>query len=90
MGSKKPWDERRIALQGVLRAMREDAGLYQADLAALLESDQSFVSRFERGERRLDLIELDEIAQACGSTLSELVARYLEKAPARPARKLRK
>lgn len=76
MGSKKPWDERRLALQRVLKQLREDAGLTQEELADRLKKDQSFVSRFERGERRLDLIELAEIATACGSRLAELVKRY--------------
>lgn len=76
MGSKKPWDERRLALQRVLKQLREDAGLTQEDLAVRLKKDQSFVSRYERGERRLDLIELAEIAEACGFRLAELTKRY--------------
>ena len=56
--------------------MRLAAGLLQAELAERIGSDQSFVSRYERGERRLDLVELEAISKACGSSLGELVSRY--------------
>lgn len=76
MESKKPWDDRRVRLQHVLRQLREEAGLKQVELAERLRADQSFVSRFERGERRLDLVELADICTACGSQLTDLVKRF--------------
>jgi len=76
MAGKNPWDPRRVALQQSLRRLREAAGLLQEELADRLGKDQSFVSRFERGERRLDLVELDEIAAACGVDLARLVKLY--------------
>lgn len=79
MAGKKPWDQRRVRLQGLLRAVRQEAGLNQTELAERLKSDQSFVSRYERGERRLDLIELEQIAKACGIELGDLVQRYSER-----------
>jgi transcriptional regulator with XRE-family HTH domain len=42
---------------------RKDAGLTQVELAELLKRRQSFVSKYETGERRLDLIEFLEVAQ---------------------------
>jgi transcriptional regulator with XRE-family HTH domain len=42
---------------------RTDAGLTQTDVAALLQRPQSYVSKYENGERRLDVIEFLEIAQ---------------------------
>jgi transcriptional regulator with XRE-family HTH domain len=45
---------------------REAAGLTQAQLAAKLSKPQSFVSKYERGERRLDVIEYVEVAEALG------------------------
>jgi len=76
MGGKKPWDQRRLRLQGLLKSVRLEAGLKQTELAERLKSDQSFVSRYERGERRLDLIELEQICAACGIKLVDLVRRY--------------
>lgn len=76
MGGKKPWDTRRRRVQGMLRDARTAAGLKQTELAARIGADQSFVSRYERGERRLDLIELETICRACGVRLSEFVAAF--------------
>jgi len=53
-----------------------DAGLRQADLAAKLKQSQSFVSKYESGERRLDLLELRQICNAIGLSLGEFVRRF--------------
>ena len=63
-------------LQRLLRQVRLGAGLRQADLAALLGKDQSFVSKYERGDRRLDLVELRHICQAVGISLSDFAKRF--------------
>ena len=42
---------------------REASGLTQADVAKRLGKPQSFVSKYERGERRLDLPELIELLE---------------------------
>ncbi len=47
-----------------LRQLRLDAGLTQAQLAQRLKKPQSYVSKFEAGERRLDLLEVREICRA--------------------------
>lgn len=45
---------------------RKAAGLTQAELATKLARPQSFVSKVERGERRLDVVEFFEVARAIG------------------------
>ena len=46
------------AVTRLLRETREAAGLTQVELAEKLGQSQSFVSKYERGERRLDIIQL--------------------------------
>ena len=55
-----------VALLRAVIAARKAAGLKQAELADRLGQPQSFVSKFERGERRLDVVELIIIARALG------------------------
>ena len=62
-------------LVSLLREMRIEAGLTQVDLAARIEKDQAYVSRYESGQRRLDVLEVREICQVVGVTLEEFVKR---------------
>lgn len=76
---KRIYIAQRGSLVSLLREMRIEAGLTQVDLAARIEKDQAYVSRYESGQRRLDVLEVREICQAVGITLEEFVKR-LEKA----------
>lgn len=51
----------------LLKAARIEADITQADLANRLGKPQSYVSKFERGERSIDLIEFLQIVRAIGS-----------------------
>lgn len=62
----------------LLRETRERAGLTQVDLAAKLGQSQSFVSKCERGDRRLDVVQLRTILRALGTSLSDFVSRLEE------------
>jgi transcriptional regulator with XRE-family HTH domain len=66
-------EKRRFLSQ--LRQIRLDAGLRQEDLAAKLGEPQSFVSRYESGERRLDVLELRQICRTLGISLAEFIRR---------------
>ena len=63
-------------LKGLLRDIREDAGLRQVDLAEAIGRPQSFISEYETGQRRLDLVELREVCVACGTSLRKLTDEY--------------
>ena len=63
-------------LQKLLRQARADAGLSQVELAARLGKPQSFVSKYESGERRLDLVELQQICMAVGIDLIKFVKAF--------------
>lgn len=61
----------------LLRQSREAAGLTQEQLAQRLGQGQSFVSKFERGERRLDIVELNAVCHAIGISLADFVHNFL-------------
>lgn len=54
---------------------RKDAGLTQQELADKLGRHQSFVAKYEGGERRLDLIEIIEISKLLKIDLSKLISK---------------
>ena len=62
--------------QELLRQIRLEAGLKQTELAKLLGQTQAFVSKYENGERRLDLLELRQICKTLGVSLLEFVSRF--------------
>ena len=53
-----------FVITNLLVEARKAAGLTQVELAAQLQRPQSYVSKVERGERRLDVIEFLEVARA--------------------------
>lgn len=59
----------------LLVEIREESGMTQTDLAARLRMTQSTVSKCERGERRLDVIELRQWCLVLGLTLTEFSRR---------------
>ena len=58
----------------VLKKTRQKAGLTQAQLARKIGETQTFVSKCERGERRIDVIELQVFCRAFGVSLKQFVA----------------
>lgn len=66
----------RSKLQDLLRQIRLEAGLRQIDLAERLGKPQSFVSKYESGERRLDLLELREVCDAADTSIEAFVHRF--------------
>lgn len=74
MASRANLAEKRRFLS-LVRQMRIDAGLRQEDLAQKLGEPQSFVSRYECGERRLDILELRQICRILGISLGEFIRK---------------
>jgi transcriptional regulator with XRE-family HTH domain len=62
----------------LLRSAREAAELTQDEVAARLGQTQSFVSKYERGERRLDIVETHAICDAIGVSFPEFVAEFIK------------
>jgi transcriptional regulator with XRE-family HTH domain len=65
-------------LLSLLRQVRQEAGQRQQDLAERIGELQSFVSKYESGERRLDVLELRQICMALGIPLINFVQRLEE------------
>lgn len=63
----------------ILRETRKRQGVPQVELASRLGNTQTFVSKCERGERRIDLVEFVAFAEALGVDPQELLAEYLAK-----------
>ncbi len=61
----------------LLIAARGDAGLSQVGLARRLGKPQSYVSKFESGERRLDVVELLDVTGSIGCSVSAIVEELL-------------
>ena len=62
------------AFVSVLTHARRKAGVTQADLARRLRMTQSAVSKCERGERRIDVIELRQWCAAIGRPLPDFIS----------------
>lgn len=60
----------------LLRETREHAGITQVELAEAVQQTQSYISKVERGECRLDIVQLRDFCHALGTTLPDFVAAY--------------
>jgi len=60
-----------------LRETRARLGLTQAELAERLGNSQAFVSKVERGERRLDVVELVEFCEALKVPIDDWIKAYI-------------
>jgi transcriptional regulator with XRE-family HTH domain len=61
-----------------LRGARKDAGMTQQELANRLKRPQSFVSAYESGQRRIEVLEFLQIVGALGADPCELLKRLQE------------
>jgi transcriptional regulator with XRE-family HTH domain len=69
----------------ILAAARWKANITQVDLARLLRKPQSFVSAYESGQRRVDLVEFLVIVRALGADPVEIFGEILNSLPSVPA-----
>jgi transcriptional regulator with XRE-family HTH domain len=72
--ARSPITEQYSGLREALADARRSKGITQTDLSDRLAKPQSYVSKFERGERRIDLIEVFEIAEALEVDALALIA----------------
>ena len=79
---KSAYTDQYSAFLTIMIAARKDLGLTQQQLANLLEKPQSYVSKYERGERRLDVIEFLAISKVLKTNPCS-VLRKIDSASAR-------
>ena len=60
---KTIYSEEHRRLIGQLKRARKEAGLEQNEVAKLLGKTQSYISKIESGQRRVDLVQLREFAK---------------------------
>jgi transcriptional regulator with XRE-family HTH domain len=63
----------------LLRDLRLQAGVTQDMLAKWLGNTQTFISKVERGERRLDIVEFVEVCEALGVDPKIAFEKFLER-----------
>jgi len=63
-------------LRELLIDARKRADITQAELSGRLKRPQSFVSKYERGERRLDIVEFGDVAKALGLDPVRFLRRF--------------
>ncbi len=68
-----------LLLCDLVREARENAGLTQRDLAARLRRDRSYVWKSEKGERRMDVVDVIRWADACGIDPLDIMRRMVAK-----------
>lgn len=73
------------AFLGLLRNLREESGMTQAALADKISNTQTFVSKVERGERRLDVVEFAEWCEALGHAPEKALRAFLAHRKVRPS-----
>jgi transcriptional regulator with XRE-family HTH domain len=62
--SKSVHSSAQVAFCALMKETRRKAGLTQQDMADRLDKPQSFVAKYERGERRIDVVEFLGVAKA--------------------------
>jgi transcriptional regulator with XRE-family HTH domain len=75
--------EHHLIVGAALEAARQRANITQVELARRLGKPQSFVSAYELGKRRVDVIEFLLIARALGADPVEIFAEIAASVPAR-------
>jgi len=78
--SNKLWDEDREQLRELLKELRKnEADMTQVELSEALGRPQSYVSKYETGERKLDYVEVSDICKALGISMQKFTNLYEER-----------
>ena len=78
---KSAFTDAYVSVVAKLVALRQDRGVSQVELARRLGKTQQFVSKVERGDRRIDVIEFYAIVKALGADPEAVFASVTRKLP---------
>jgi transcriptional regulator with XRE-family HTH domain len=73
---KSSFTDEAAIVRTLLRTLRERAALTQADVAKALDVPQSYVSKYEIGERRLDFAEIHAACAALGVSIVDFAKEF--------------
>lgn len=73
------YDTQRVILRELLVRQRKVNQLTQTQLAEKLSRPQSFVSKYESGERKLDIVELIDVLHSLNCSPTEFIEEYCNK-----------
>ena len=79
--TKSTFTKEYSVFRDLLRELRTDRGFTQVQLSETLGMPQSFVSKYETGERRLDMVEVRAVCASLGITLSAFVKKFEARLP---------
>jgi transcriptional regulator with XRE-family HTH domain len=73
--TKSVFTKRYQLFLSLLVEARQSKGLSQRDVAKKLKKIQSYVSKYERGERRLDVVEFLDVAKVLDADPHDIIDR---------------
>ncbi|MFZ7336757.1 helix-turn-helix domain-containing protein [Comamonas jiangduensis] len=76
--TRPPTHPKLVALRNLLVSTRKEKSILQKDLAKALNRPQSFISKYENGERSIDLIDFIEISKAMNCAPQDLFNEYIK------------
>jgi transcriptional regulator with XRE-family HTH domain len=74
--SKTTYTQANDIFRELLKETRVAKNLTQANVAKSLDLPQSYVSKYESGERRLDFVETIRVCEALGMSIEDFAAAY--------------
>lgn len=77
--SNKLWEIEQIAFREALRELRKNCEMNQEQVSSLLGKPQSYISKYENGERKLGFLEVLDILRVFEHSVEEFNALYLAK-----------
>jgi transcriptional regulator with XRE-family HTH domain len=77
--SKTRYTQADDVFRALLKEARLAKNLTQADVATSLSLPQSYISKYESGERRLDFVETVLVCRALGTSIEDFAAAYSSK-----------